>query len=858
MKTNDLQVFRETRQNSLNGPLAGLTLKKADLLDLSFQLILSVLAGWGFIHLFTSAYGLEVNEGLFLLASAYLSIMFTFLLRRAKWSLVMLIFAAVFLVFYTAITWQSAVAQCAGIYSKALEAAYDYYGWGTVKAAPGAVTNVTWIMILFSLIPIWQTVYAYGKHVYPTILTFFFMMPLFIDILGGVSPSLPAITVSAFTVLAMFFTCRAECSFEDLEVHLLMRQKIRFMHLAAAAVATALLMALSGFVIYPMVREKAERFEERYSKDFIRDMLASIGNNPFNISKNGLSEGNLLRAGKVVRNGEPVLGVTFGDYAFEPVYLRGFAADLYTKNAWKASGTLSEESYAGMIGYNDLYVGDVSGSLYRNPYFYYQASMGAGIFHSMDSTNAIVIEKKRRDNFAYQPYAVNGEIGGSVQGLRFTEDLYLKNRDTTGSLMFPYYEYATLGTVKKLLKDNAGEAGKKQPDGKPVIALRSRDALYEILSEKYGLDMTLEDFRKNAYSEYTAVGADGSEIHYRVIEDCLTAYEEDVRKSCLQVPKGHAAIRIAEELKAEYGSTLLDPENPGEVNIEQCVKAVQQYLAKNMVYSLNPGTVKAGTDFAEDFLTDRKKGYCVHFATAGTLILRALGVPARYVEGYLVPPSSIQKTRELTDYDAHAWAEIFIEGFGWYPVEFTNVVDPGEEETEPETEEESTTPPVTETATSEATSASAETETSVVEVTGESGVTEQEEEPSFGKRTVKMLLSILLFVLLAAAAAGLLLYLKYHIRPLEKLKGANNNETCLRIYREIGKQAAGSKRSFTVDDTAEEIMERWPEIPEDVIRRMQTIVKAAFYSNGELSDHCVEFLYMLYEEKKFAHDKKEE
>ena len=848
---NDLQIFMEAGGPRNEGPLSGLTDKQAEILDLVMQILLSVLAGWSFIHLFTSAYGLTVTEPLFILAEIVLSVMFAFLLRRKTWSLVLFVASAVFLVSYTAITWRHAVAECSGIYEHALAAFYSYYGWGTVRTSSEAVSNVTWIMILFSLIPIWQTVYAYGKHVYPTILTFFFMMPLFIDILGGVSPSMPSIVLSAFTVLAMFFTCRAECSFEEQEMPRLTRQKIRFTHLFSALVLTAVLMAVSNFGIWPAIREKTERFQERYSEDFIKDLIASIGKNPFNISKNGLSEGNLLRAGNVVRNGKPVLKVTFGDYAFDPVYLRGFAADTYTKNAWKVRGDLAEAAFPASVSYADLYIGNVSGSLYRNPYFYYQASMAAAIYHPVDSVNAVTIEKVRKDRYAFHPYSVHGAVEGSVKGLSFTEDLFLRNRDASGTLTFPYYEYGSMKDVLQAVALDAGASGKKQPDGKPVVSLKEKQEAYFILKNQYGVESSFDEFMESTYGEYIAVNNDGTEIHYRLIEDCLKAYEADVRKRCLQVPEGHAVLKIAEELREEYGIDRDDP------NTEDAVNAVRAYLYSHMTYSLKPGTVKSGEDFAEDFLLERKKGYCVHFATAGTLLLRALGVPARYVEGYLVPSSSVKKTQELTDYDAHAWAEVFIEGFGWYPVEFTNIGAPEEEE--PKAEPEESTPPETETASTETEESRTEqTETSVVESMKPDSTDPESDADPFVKGTIRLIASILLFLLLAAAAAGGILYVKLHIRPLEKLTGEDNNKTCLRIYKEIMKQAERAKRGFSVDDLPEEIAAKWPEIPEDVILRMQTIVKAAYYSNNELSEEGVEYLYILYEEKMFAHEKKEE
>lgn len=74
-------------------------------------------------------------------------------------------------------------------------------------------------------------------------------------------------------------------------------------------------------------------------------------------------------------------------------------------------------------------------------------------------------------------------------------------------------------------------------------------------------------------------------------------------------------------------------------------------------------------DFMEFFLAE-KRGYCIHFATAGALLLRMQGIPARYVTGYTVGLNSSGEGTAL-DSDAHAWVEVYITGYGWYPVEMT-------------------------------------------------------------------------------------------------------------------------------------------------------------------------------------------
>ena len=60
----------------------------------------------------------------------------------------------------------------------------------------------------------------------------------------------------------------------------------------------------------------------------------------------------------------------------------------------------------------------------------------------------------------------------------------------------------------------------------------------------------------------------------------------------------------------------------------------------------------------------------MHYASAATLLLRAMGVPARYVSGFTVE-STPDRTVDVPDRAAHAWVEVWVDGFGWYPVEVT-------------------------------------------------------------------------------------------------------------------------------------------------------------------------------------------
>ena len=124
---------------------------------------------------------------------------------------------------------------------------------------------------------------------------------------------------------------------------------------------------------------------------------------------------------------------------------------------------------------------------------------------------------------------------------------------------------------------------------------------------------------------------------------------------------------------------------------ENVVEQVQMFLRNNYTYTLMPGITPRNEDFVDYFLYTQKKGYCTYFASAAVLMYRSMGIPARYVGGYAIEgedftasekvkgntlrdwdysDETLQKI-EVTDAKAHAWVEVYIDGFGWYPVEVT-------------------------------------------------------------------------------------------------------------------------------------------------------------------------------------------
>lgn len=106
-------------------------------------------------------------------------------------------------------------------------------------------------------------------------------------------------------------------------------------------------------------------------------------------------------------------------------------------------------------------------------------------------------------------------------------------------------------------------------------------------------------------------------------------------------------------------------------SIVQIVQRIGTYVQNSAGYDVNTGRMPEGaTDFALWFLNSSDTGYCVHFATAATVLLRAAGIPARYVEGYLVDVTAGQITPVRSE-NAHAWVEYYVPNLGWVILEVT-------------------------------------------------------------------------------------------------------------------------------------------------------------------------------------------
>ncbi|MGE5614227.1 MAG: transglutaminase-like domain-containing protein [Bacillota bacterium] len=150
-------------------------------------------------------------------------------------------------------------------------------------------------------------------------------------------------------------------------------------------------------------------------------------------------------------------------------------------------------------------------------------------------------------------------------------------------------------------------------------------------------------------------------------------YEVIIKLSEKSVQIYERYLRLPENLPQRVKDLSLSLTASRENNYDKA-KAIEQYLASNFPYNLDVRSTPRNRDFVDYFLFDMKEGYCTYFASAMTVLARCAGLPARYVEGYMLPSEPLEDNRSayiVSNMQAHAWVEIYLEGYGWLPFEPT-------------------------------------------------------------------------------------------------------------------------------------------------------------------------------------------
>ncbi len=334
----------------------------------------------------------------------------------------------------------------------------------------------------------------------------------------------------------------------------------------------------------------------------------------------------------------------------EPAYLRGFVGARRDSSGWQQ---LDESDYHDADGL-----------------FWWLHADG---FNPTNQLSAALAASLENDEAARQLKASKKRLVGVPQKVTITnraassEWLYLPYGIVlpSGSPASTYSESRTQASVTSSsliesappLKDHADEAA--APRG--LFGLRDY-----AFTAQWGLDVAYPDIAALSWIAHDDGGVYWkSESNYNAFVYDNYTENSDVDEAMVSAVIGEAGV--------SQGS---------HIDYSAAAQKVVAWLNKNATY--DEGYVRAGgTDVLGDFLGGEKRGWSAQYATAAVVMLRHYGIPARYVEGYVVTPDNVKAaqngtnavnasgtvTVEIPAANGHAWAEMYVDGAGWVPIE---------------------------------------------------------------------------------------------------------------------------------------------------------------------------------------------
>jgi transglutaminase-like putative cysteine protease len=171
-----------------------------------------------------------------------------------------------------------------------------------------------------------------------------------------------------------------------------------------------------------------------------------------------------------------------------------------------------------------------------------------------------------------------------------------------------------------------------------------------------------EDARSYGGTHYVAYSRDSLSMARAAAGRPLTDIDPAVLDNYLALPSSlsPAVTALARQITA------------GRINPPSKLVALMDWLRTTHEYTTNLPRHPPGVDPLEDFLFQNKAGHCEYFASAITILLRASGIPSRYVNGFLGGEwNDIGHYITVRDNRAHSWSEAYVGEIGWVRVDAT-------------------------------------------------------------------------------------------------------------------------------------------------------------------------------------------
>ncbi|WP_172373618.1 DUF4129 domain-containing transglutaminase family protein [Sporosarcina jiandibaonis] len=185
----------------------------------------------------------------------------------------------------------------------------------------------------------------------------------------------------------------------------------------------------------------------------------------------------------------------------------------------------------------------------------------------------------------------------------------------------------------------------------------------------------LEQYRTTIGDE--PVSLDSYGIEYIEHDFSLKALRETTMDEVISLEDDFADyLQLPKELPERVGE-LAETITRSSESVYDKAKAIERYFGRNgFVYDQKNVAIPAeDQDYVDQFLFDSKSGYCDNFSTSMVVMLRTIGIPAKWVKGFAPGELGRNENKEsvykITNNEAHSWVEAFMPGIGWMPFEPT-------------------------------------------------------------------------------------------------------------------------------------------------------------------------------------------
>lgn len=326
-----------------------------------------------------------------------------------------------------------------------------------------------------------------------------------------------------------------------------------------------------------------------------------------------MPEGRFSGLGSMIETGQPMLEVTMSEP--ESLYLRGFIGSEYTSSGWNEADPAS-------------------------------LSDGAALFYRLHQNGFYGTTQ-----IASAASALDAETAAE-------EPITLRIQHSGAPAKYIYAPYELTDAQGLLSPDEIGDIRLRYDGFQGLAAYTLSSKTNQV--KRYA---TLSRLLKEA----DAGQPDEALNNYLICESYYNSY---VYSHFLDLPEETRAL-----MHDIWGDVSFDGNT--HLSYAKAKQSILNWLDENVEYGESISSRRSESDFLKDFLTVSKRGYDVHYATTAVVMMRYFGIPARYVEGYLITPEQAAEAQsgesfELTDAVAHAWAEIYQDGIGWIPFEVTS------------------------------------------------------------------------------------------------------------------------------------------------------------------------------------------